>query len=64
MKRGISTRRGIMAIHREPCYQNLRANLPATDWASQHTIAIPLYPSMTKNDVQYVIHNITELVET
>jgi len=62
MKRGIATRRGIMAIHHEACYRNKQARLPVTDQVSQHTIVIPLYPAMTAQDVRYVIKNITELV--
>lgn len=55
LKKGISTRRGIMAIHKEPCYDSYRVKLPNTEWISTSSIILPLYPSMTDTQVQYVI---------
>lgn len=63
LKRGISTRRGIMAAHREPCYSHINANLPNTERLTDNTIILPLYPQMKENEVQYVIKNIEEIFE-
>lgn len=62
MKKGIATRRGIMAIHHETPYRKFRTKLPVTDWVSQNTIVLPLHPAMTSSDVRYVIQNVTNLV--
>ena len=49
LERGISTRRGIMLAHLEPAYAEATAGLrlPASEWASAHSLLLPLYPQMT-----------------
>lgn len=65
LKRGIATRRGIMASHREPLYAKEYADisLPATDDAVQNTLILPLFTQMKKEEQDYVISNIKELVK-
>jgi dTDP-4-amino-4,6-dideoxygalactose transaminase len=58
LDRGISTRRGIMAIHKEPCYSIHNVKLPATERITSNTIILPLYPTMTAEEFQYVIDEI------
>ncbi|HUI41518.1 MAG TPA: DegT/DnrJ/EryC1/StrS family aminotransferase [Terriglobia bacterium] len=57
LERGISTRRGVMAIHRELPYRDARwdALLPETNAAANETIILPLYHQMTEEDQDYVI---------
>ena len=57
LDRGISTRRGIMAIHREVPYRDVRWNnrLPQTDCIADNTIILPLFYTMTEEDQDYVI---------
>ena len=57
LDRGISTRRGIMTIHREPAYADMCAHveLPITERASDETLLIPLYPQMTDDEQDAVI---------
>jgi len=49
LDKGIATRRGCMAIHREPCYQEpaARARLPVTELLERTTLLLPLFPDMT-----------------
>jgi len=52
---GIHTRRGIMAIHREPCYVMNKVELPNTDRISENSLILPLHPSMSDEEIQHVI---------
>ncbi len=63
LKRGIHTRRGIMAIHRELCYADYQARLPETEKASDSTVILPLYPAMSGREINYVISNILEILQ-
>ena len=59
---GISTRRGIMTIHREPYYIKSfgYANLPVTEKVSDSTIIIPLFVEMTEEQQDYIVKNIKD----
>ena len=62
LDRGISTRRGVMPMHRErpyadPCWD---ARLPETNRAADHTIILPLFHQMTDEDQDYVLDAILE----
>jgi len=60
---GISTRRGIMATHREPPYRDQRwdRTLPQTDAATEECIILPLFHEMTELDQEFVLASIGEL---
>jgi len=62
LDRGISTRRGVMAIHRETPYRNPRwdKELVNTNLVTDSAIILPLYQSMTDQEQDYVIENIRE----
>ena len=57
LERGVSTRRGVMPIHREKPYKNAEwdKRLPETNAAADETIIFPLYYQMTDEDIEYVI---------
>jgi dTDP-4-amino-4,6-dideoxygalactose transaminase len=61
---GIATRRGIMLAHREPAYAELgrRFHLPHSEWASDHSVLLPLYPQMTFADQDRVVAALAEAV--
>jgi perosamine synthetase len=62
LDRGISTRRGIMAIHREAPYRgNWDKVLPVTNLVTDTTLVLPLYHAMTDEDQDYVIECIEEI---
>lgn len=57
-KRGIATRRGIMATHLEPAYSESkyspRVALTNTAWAAAHNIVLPLHSGLSVDDCHYV----------
>jgi dTDP-4-amino-4,6-dideoxygalactose transaminase len=60
LARGIASRRGIMAIHRERAYPH-QAPLPITEHAADHSLLIPLFPQMTEGEQDRVVHAFREL---
>lgn len=64
--RGISTRRGTTAIHLEPLYRDLIPVEPAflarSTEAERTTLALPLYPSMSEAEQQFVTSALRELL--
>ncbi len=62
LERGIATRRGIMAIHREACYRDEAVKLPHTERMTDNTLLLPLYPSLTDTEQDYVIESIKQIL--
>jgi perosamine synthetase len=62
LDRGISTRRGIMATHREPPYRDQRwdRKLPQTDAVTEECIILPLFHEMTELNQEFVLASIRE----
>lgn len=63
LDRGISTRRGIMATHREAPYRpgQWDARLPVTNLVTDSAMILPLYHQMTDDDQDYVIETLLEV---
>ena len=63
LDRGISTRRGIMASHRELPYRNARWDneLPETNAATDECIILPLFHQLTEQEQEFVIDSIGEV---
>lgn len=63
LDRGISSRRGVMPIHREPPYRDLRWDrcLTETNAAADETMILPLYHDMTEEEQDYVVESIQEI---
>jgi perosamine synthetase len=55
---GIPTRRGVMAIHREPAYLDPTADLPNTEDASARSVMLPLFAGLTDEQQEYVIERL------
>jgi perosamine synthetase len=57
LNRGVSTRRGIMAIHREPPYRHEKWNrqLRRTNEVTDTAIILPLFYSMLDEEQDYVM---------
>jgi dTDP-4-amino-4,6-dideoxygalactose transaminase len=54
---GISARRGIMAAHRQPVHAGRdHAPLPVTEWLTASTMILPLFHTMTRDDLARVVH--------
>jgi dTDP-4-amino-4,6-dideoxygalactose transaminase len=51
-QRGIATRRGLMAAHREAPYRDTRrvGTLPHTELATDQTLVIPIYSGLSGAD--------------
>jgi len=62
LSRNISTRRGVMTIHRVKAYQDFNTPLPQTEHASDQSIILPLYNSLTVDEQNYVIQQIQEIL--
>jgi dTDP-4-amino-4,6-dideoxygalactose transaminase len=62
LDRGIASRRGIMAIHKEPRYSVHAEILPNTERITENTIILPLYPSMTDEEIRRVIDETSEIM--
>ena len=53
---GISARRGVMAIHREPPFRSVPAtHLPVTELLAERSLILPLYHELTEADQDFVI---------
>lgn len=66
LDRGISTRRGIMNIHREAAYSDQRSyrrvrSLASSEAAQETAIILPLFPQMTEDQIVVVADAIHEL---
>jgi perosamine synthetase len=62
LERGISTRRGIMASHREAPYRDARwdRELPATNAAADECMVLPLFHEMNEHEQDFVIESLRE----
>jgi len=62
LEKGIATRRGIMAIHRELCYRAYTGvHLPNTDKLTDNTLLLPLYPALSAEEQTFIINSIKEI---
>jgi dTDP-4-amino-4,6-dideoxygalactose transaminase len=61
---GVATRRAVMAIHQEPAYLDSRQliKLPATEAAVETSLFLPLYPSLTEDEQDYIIEKVLSAV--
>ena len=64
LRRGIATRRGVMASHLEKTYtdRNGKVSLPVTEEATRSTMLIPLYATMTDAEQSWVIDSLREIL--
>jgi perosamine synthetase len=64
LEAGIPSRRGVMAIHLEPCYRGRgrSAPLPVTERAVQDTLLLPIYAHMAETEQGLVIDNLRRIL--
>jgi len=60
LDRGITTRPGVMAAHREPPYSSKKVELPVTEAVTDETLMLPLYHTMTAAEQDRVIRSLKE----
>jgi len=63
-RRGVATRRGLMAIHQEVCYANARieGSLRQTEAATDQTLILPLYVGLSGEEQDYVLDTFRDVV--
>ena len=61
LDKGIATRRGIMNAHQEPAYQDVKWYLPKSSHCRDNTILLPLFSSMTLDEITYIVNTIREI---
>lgn len=64
LEKNISTRRAIMAIHREKPYRSERwdSNLPQTNVVTDTGLILPLFHQMTERDQDYIIEALHAII--
>lgn len=62
--RGISCRHGIAPLHMEPYYRELygETHFPVTEEVSRTTMFLPIFPTMTETQLQYVVDSLKEVL--
>jgi dTDP-4-amino-4,6-dideoxygalactose transaminase len=65
LSRGVASRRGIMAIHRESPYRDglWEARLPVTNLVTDTALVLPLFYEMTEEEQDYVIECLGQIGE-
>jgi dTDP-4-amino-4,6-dideoxygalactose transaminase len=63
LRDGVSTRRGVMAIHQEKAYAESDALLPHTVAATRESLLLPLFPELTDDQQDYVIERVATHAE-
>ena len=63
LQKGIATRRGIMAIHREACFrEHAGSRLPNTERITDKTLLLPLYPGLSDEEQAFIIDSLKEIL--
>ncbi len=62
--RGVATRRGLMAVHKEASYADVptTGSLAHTDAADAQSFVLPIYADLSDDDQEYVIDSLRESV--
>jgi dTDP-4-amino-4,6-dideoxygalactose transaminase len=55
LRDGVPTRRGVMAIHTEPAYAGVAAELPHTEAATRDSLMLPMFAGLTDEQQDHVI---------
>lgn len=66
LDKGISTRRGIMTIHREIAYRDICRDLrlPISEDVSDQSILLPIYVGMRDDEIQHIVRTIKGVLTT
>lgn len=65
LKNNIHAKAGITSIHNQVCYKRLFGSikLPETEKATGQTIILPLYPQLKKNEQDFVIRHLLNILK-
>jgi len=63
-RRGVATRRGLMAIHREACYRDARRAdaLVHTEQATDQTFLLPMHAELEHEDLEHVVRELRDVL--
>ena len=53
-------------FHQQECFQELHSSkdaYPNAEFAAKHSIALPIYPELAKDQIEFVVQTITEFME-
>ena len=53
-------------FHKQECFKDLassKENYPHSDFAADYSLALPIYPELTTDQIKYVVDKITEFVK-
>ncbi|GBD91572.1 dTDP-3-amino-3,6-dideoxy-alpha-D-galactopyranose transaminase [bacterium BMS3Abin04] len=54
-----------VSFHKQECFQDLQSsqdNYPVADFAADHSLALPVYPELSTEQIEYVVEKIKEFI--
>jgi len=65
LSRGVGTQVHYIPVHRQPYYRNLygEISLPGSDTYYNRILSLPLFHTMTHDDVDYVVDSLVKALE-
>jgi len=64
-EKGIETSVHFIPLHRHPYYKKTfghdERDFPNAEWIYERSLSLPIYPSMTDQEISYVIENVLDL---
>jgi dTDP-4-amino-4,6-dideoxygalactose transaminase len=66
LKQGIKLQVHYIPIHLQPFYRNLlrkKIRFPIAEKFYKHEVSLPIYPSLQKNELNKIIHNLIKLIK-
>jgi len=55
-----------VAFHNQECFEDLECSkddYPNSDFATEHSLALPIYPELTNDQIKYVVESINKFVQ-
>lgn len=66
-KKGIVTSVHFIPLYRHPYYQDVFSydskDFPVSEWTYERIISLPIYPGMTADNIDYVIHSVEDILK-
>ena len=62
-KKGIGTQIHYIPIYKQPIYKNTSSKiLKGAEGYYKSTLSLPIYPTLTEKDVEYIVHNLKKIL--
>ncbi len=62
-EKGIQTSVHYPAIHRFSIYKDYKADLPITEYVTDNEITLPMYASLSKNEITYITETLNNIIK-